>query len=120
GRPVMKDLRVLAATLVVLLPLRAGQTKAPATDRVQALLKDLEDDDEAIRLEAVTALADLGPRAAPAVAALVKALHVKNEDLRLNAALALGKVGKPAVPALADLLSSKDDDVRFYAVWALG
>src|SRR5262249_44913136 len=43
-----------------------------------------------------------------------------NEDLRLNAAIALGAVGKPAVGALEEQLADKNEDVRYYAVWALG
>jgi hypothetical protein len=34
--------------------------------------------------------------------------------------LALGRIGKNAVPRLAQAVVSKDDDVRFHAVWGLG
>ncbi|HKB38585.1 MAG TPA: HEAT repeat domain-containing protein, partial [Gemmataceae bacterium] len=54
------------------------------------------------------------------VAALVKDLHSQDEFVRLTATLELGKLGKQAVEPAAALLADKDDDVRYYAVWALG
>src|SRR5262249_57143042 len=87
---------------------------------VEALIKDLESTDDNARQAAAAALAELGPKAEPAVPALLNALKSKNEFLRLNATLALGKVGKGAVAKVADALQDKDDDVRYYAIWALG
>src|ERR1043166_1526408 len=85
--------------------------------KLEALIRDLDKVDT--RLPALMELAELGPKAAPAVPALVKMLHVNDNDVRLNAAIALGKVGKAAVGPLVAELASKDDEVRFHAVWAI-
>lgn len=70
-------------------------------DKLDKLINELGSKDENTRIAAVTALQDLGPKAAAAAPALAVALADKNEDVRFNAALALGKIGKAAVPALA-------------------
>lgn len=89
-------------------------------EQLPNLIKDLESNDPATLLTAVTALGELGPDAAKAVPGLIRALGFKNEDVRLNAAIALGRVGKAAVDDLTKSLASDDADVRFYSVWALG
>src|SRR5262245_23596156 len=105
----------LLALLFAANPLTAAAGKQkPELDKFLAALKSK---DPAARLQAVVALADLGPAAAPAVPPLLELLRDKNEDLRLNAALALGKVGKPAVAPLTEALQDPDADARFYAVW---
>jgi HEAT repeat protein len=106
----------------------AAQDKKPDPKAVLAqLLKDIKATDNVDRqLHAAIGLADFGPLAEPAVPALIAALESKqkdpqvNEDLHLNAAIALGKIGKAAVDPLRELLDSKDKEVRFYAIWALG
>jgi HEAT repeat protein len=72
---------------------------------------------------AVMALANLGPRARPALNALVKTLEDPDEFFRRHAAFALGRIGPDArqtVPALVDLLRDKSEGVRQLAAQALG
>src|SRR5258708_1515339 len=89
---------IAAAVPVALLGAGLTLPRAAAQERpLAALLKDLKSDDAAVKLAALTALADLGPKAKDAVPDLFGLLHDKNEDVRLNAAIALGKVGKAAV-----------------------
>ncbi len=82
-------------------------------------IEQLQKGSEAAKISAAMALAELGPKAAPAVAALTDALQVRNEFLRLNAAIALGKIGEPAVAPVAKLLKSTDSNDRYYALWTL-
>ncbi len=85
---------------------------------VQSLIADLNKQGRE-RLQAIKSLADLGPKASPAVPKLFKFFSESDEDLRLNAAIALGRIGKASVKTLTKGLSSDDADVRFYSVWAL-
>jgi HEAT repeat protein len=72
------------------------------------------------RLAAIIALADHGPKGAPAIPDLLDALRGADEDQRLNAALTLSKIGKAAVPEVAKLLGDAKNETRFYAIWTLG
>src|SRR2546423_1686501 len=114
---IMKRLTVLAFLALTNPPIAQDQ---PENADVDALVKDLDSADRETRLNAINALAEIGPDAKKAVPGLIKILHVKDEELRLNAALALGKMGKDAVAPLAKLLGDKDLDTRYYAISALG
>jgi HEAT repeat protein len=72
------------------------------------------------RLAAIIALADHGPKGAPAIPDLLEALRGTDEDQRLNAALTLSKIGKAAVAPVAKLLDDGKAETRFYAIWTLG
>src|SRR5262245_59803744 len=114
---------LLLAVAFVLLPIyTSAQDKEPPTDKekLEALLKDLKSKDVETRYEAIMALAEFGPDANAAVPELVRALQEPSEDLRVAAALTLGKIGKGAVKSVAELLTHKDTEVRFYALWAVG
>lgn len=87
---------------------------------VNAAIARLQNGKDADKVAAAVTLADLGPKAEPAVPALITALQGKNEDVRLNCALALGRIGAPAVKPLGALLAGDRSSDRFYAVWALG
>jgi hypothetical protein len=74
----------------------------------------------ALRLEAVSALRNIGPKAVPALAELLKD---KDRQIRQAAASALGEIGfdaNPAVPTLIELLRDEEKEVRQAAVSALG
>src|SRR5262245_60193508 len=100
-------------------PARAQDKSAQPADQLQSHLRALAGTDAKAKLAAVEALAGYGARAEPAVPGLIRALAVKDEYLRLNAAITLGKVGKAAAAPLAELLSDRDNDVRYYALSAL-
>jgi HEAT repeat protein len=85
-----------------------------------ALKNAKQKDNVELRVQAMMALADFGPKAEPALPDLLDALQSKNEDLRLNAAITLGKIGTPAIKPLAKLLDAESDDTKFYAIWAIG
>lgn len=91
-------------------------------DPVLELAKDLESSDADVRYEAVKALEDYGPEAAPVVPQLAEVLKDSNAKVRYRAAKALSKVGsaaKEAVPQLGEALSDPNPDVRYYAAKAL-
>jgi HEAT repeat protein len=58
----------------------------------------------------------------PSIPALIKFLKDKNHNWvsRLFAALILESIGQPAVPALIAALKDPDQEVRYYAAYALG
>ena len=79
------------------------------------LLDGLKEDDPALRVEAVTLLADLGKGRDEAMPALVRALGDPDAEVRGAAADALGGIGRPArpaLPALWPLLRDPDEGVR--------
>jgi HEAT repeat protein len=95
----------------------------PASDpqEVPALIKRLQGDDVAARIEAARDLADLGVIAKAAAPALTVALTDKSASLRRVAAGALGDVaGEAAIPALTKALRDTDAKVRWQAADALG
>lgn len=93
---------------------------AQPTDPTPKLLEQLKSKSANARMRAMTALAELGPKAAPAVDALASFLPGIKEDERVFAAIALGKIGKASIPAAVNLLGHEDETTRFYAVWVLG
>jgi HEAT repeat protein len=86
---------------------------------VPALMPLLHDKVKAVRAEAATALAAIGPAAVPA---LVEALKHEEWLVRLHAVEALGKVKAPAAvpPLLFVLFNDRDSAVREDSVRALG
>src|SRR6266568_46547 len=74
-----------------------------------------------VRMRAVVALREMGPKAKPAVAALIERLGDKDKTVRLHSAIALGNIGPDAqlaVPALKPFLKEKHT-VRVYTANAL-
>src|SRR5262245_25732733 len=109
----------LAVSLASAQEQKKDEPKGDPKKIVAALIESIEQKEDAgRRLQAIMEIAEHVPIAQAAVPGLIDALLAKDEDLKLNAAIALGKIGKPAVAPLQELLSSKDDDARFYAIWA--
>jgi formylglycine-generating enzyme required for sulfatase activity len=90
--------------------------------RVQALLRNLCDDDPNVRHAAADSLGRLGARAAPAVPALCEALRFDQDPrVRRSAAWALGQIGdSSAEPCLLDASRDEDSRVRQATTDALG
>jgi HEAT repeat protein len=90
----------------------------PAAEQaVPALITSLQDEDEAVRLNASYALGTIGAAAVPA---LLATLRAGTEIGRRHASCALSIVGKAAVPALLHAAEDADWRVRAAAVDALG
>jgi len=110
-----------AHAAVALALFRTSESGETALFTLVALLD--EDAGAELRLEAVEALAAIGPAAAPAVAGLVVALKDKEANVRAASASALGKIGpgaKRASRALGDALRDGDAEVRRQSAGALG
>lgn len=75
-------------------------------------MKALDDQKLETRLQAVNALRQLGPKAAPAASKLVETLKDRDHRLRTQVQFALQTIGADAIPALVDGLKSKDSTVR--------
>lgn len=92
------------------------------------LIQALDDDQQQVWFGAITALANLGPEAEPAIPALLKELEnwqPFRKDRQGNQALyrtarALGAIGSQAIPALSNALSAEKWPVRAGAARALG
>ena len=85
-------------------------------------MQQLQDPDAKARVGAASALARLGPKAAPAVPLLIEALNDQNKLVRTQSIAALGKIGPAAaaaVPVLTPLLRDDDWATRSLATSAL-
>lgn len=81
----------------------------------------LKDTDAAVRLAGVRGLAELGPKARPAVSPLATLAHTDSSAaVRERAVEALVAVGSEVVPELIELLGGKDAAVRTAALVGLG
>lgn len=97
-----------------------GQMGSAASTAVSPLASRVADSEEAVRREAILALAALGPSAAPAVPALTKALD--DTAICAEATYALGKIGmhaRPAAKAIGKNATSRDAFLRLTSLWAL-
>ena len=88
--------------------------------KVERLIKELQDEDSGVRVNAAWALGEIG--AVDAVPALIQALQDPNVQVRANATYALGEIGesaKDAVPALIQALKDQNKIVRRNAAFAI-
>ena len=92
----------------------------PPTPEVLALIDKVKSGSQETRIQAMNNLGALGPDAEAAVPVLIQLLYTANEDLRLNATLTLGKLGKNAGEPLSQTMKDRNQDVRYFSVWALG
>jgi len=102
------------------------EPKTEPTAEVAALIKQLKDKDESVRLQAAKALGKLGAAAKNAIPALTDALKDPDEDVRAVAQKALDAISgamqtaqKDDVPGLIAQLKDKDEAVRLKAAKAL-
>lgn len=109
---------ILFVSVIVLAS--SAYARADAPEKVRALIKQLDSNEDNVRLAAVTALGELGRDARAAVPALIEVLKSGNEEFRLNVTVALGRIGKDAVVPVSRLVNDKDAGLRFYAVWTIG
>ncbi len=82
-----------------------------------ALTEQIKDDDVFVRDAAIMALGKTGPGAIATLTGLFKANDMSIPDA---AARALAEVGPAAIPAILESLRSGDPRVRWAAAWALG
>ncbi len=72
---------------------------------------------------ACLALAELGPKAAPAVPHLKGVLQDEEPEVRMQALAALGEIGPAAQPVVPEIIAALNDEaggVRYAAAYALG
>jgi len=89
---------------------------------IPALRVALTDRNDSVRLAAITALGEFGPRAEDAIPAFIEALEDKNERVRLAAMRALGTFGpkaNAALPALNRLLAQTQLPRDRYQVYVI-
>lgn len=109
----------------------AYQLSRPGVNAKQALpqlIKALDDNQQQVWFGAITALANLGPDAEPALPALMAELEAwqpyrkdrQGAQALYRTSLALGSIGAPAVPVLSNALASGKWHVRAGAARALG
>jgi HEAT repeat protein len=109
-------------------PDSAGHPAAPRLEAVESLISLLKDSDRDVRMQAVTALGNLGERAhrvLPVLRAALKetALQDADESVRSRAVHAILQAGPQPVSETAGLVDSLQDEievVRFHAAIALG
>lgn len=86
---------------------------------VAAFTKLLSDQNTEVRIQAVSALGEMGLKQAPAP--LLAAAKDQKPEVRGAVAAALARIGDPkAVPVLKGMLGDSDADVREWAITALG
>jgi HEAT repeat protein len=96
-----------------------GKVSKKGDKRVlNVMLAALEDENDEVRRNAAIILGRIGDKTV--VNGLIKALGDKSESVQKNAAESIARIGKPAVKPLIAALSSKDEDIRGYSIYALG
>ena len=97
---------------------------AAQPDAIDALIVKIGGSDIELRIQAIDAIAKMGPRGRTAVPGLSKAVLLAGDsETRWRAARTLAAIGTdagPSVPALMQALQDKDPMVRAYAAHALG
>jgi len=93
-------------------------TKKTKEGAIEALIRDLKNDNPNVQRRSSKALGKKGD--IKAVEPLIQALKDGGWELRSNAAEALGNIGEPAVKPLINALKDEDEDVIQEAAKALG
>jgi HEAT repeat protein len=98
-----------------------GMIGPVASSCIPFVLRTIESPNSRIRLAAVTALGNMGPRADNSIPALAERIVWDSApDVREHAAIALSKIGEAAIPQLMSLLTVDDTDIRIAAMHAIG
>jgi HEAT repeat protein len=121
------DVQMRRNAALVLIDLGGGysaeaQTKVNTLSALSALIQATRDSDRDVRGWAAHAIAEIGPRAQPAVPALVTLLRDTEEGPRDTACIALGNIGPgaaEALPALQLALTDPRPNVRGFAQRAI-
>lgn len=96
-----------------------GKIGMPAKEAVPGLIKALKDDDKNVRINAVYALGQIGPDAKEAESALEDAFD-DEFIIKWLAVDALRKINLTSVSELIKATKEKNNDIRIYAIRALG
>lgn len=96
-----------------------GTLTAASGLSVHSLCADLRDEDDGVRLRAISGLGFLGDSSVSAIGTLADSLSDSNEQVRTNAAYTLGAIGAPALSVLSDRLSDESEEVRLVAAHGL-
>lgn len=100
-----------------------GTLPAPAKE-LDEIIKNISDDDPAVRLVSIRALDQFGDEAVKAIPALRKALFDEWGEIQAIAAIQLGRFGPKAIDAVPELQTVLENDMsynaRYWAVRSLG
>ncbi|MGH9428809.1 MAG: HEAT repeat domain-containing protein, partial [Terriglobia bacterium] len=90
------------------------------SNKIVALLRDLNDEDPAVRIQALQSCGTLDvPRSAFVI--VLQSLSDRNEDVRCAAVESLGLIGRQeAVPSLLKMLRDQSSEIRMRAAESLG
>lgn len=103
-------------------PDESGATARSVARAVGWHIEGLSDENRDVRRFSALSLAEIGPRAKPALRPLIRALKDEESSVRSAVAEALGNIGplaKEAVPALREALRDDNQEVRKAAAEAL-
>ncbi|WP_372367234.1 hypothetical protein [Candidatus Uabimicrobium sp. HlEnr_7] len=105
------EIRKLAQKLVL---------ESEGSGDLNLIVKWLEDEDEEIRLVAVSVLSNIGIKNVSLVNKVAQRLDDESEEVRVKASEVLVKVGKPAVSAILRYTGSSKQQLQMIAIETLG
>jgi HEAT repeat protein len=97
---------------------QTSQAEAKAGKTIEEFISDLHHPNYEIRADACRALAELGPKALPALPTLIETLSDQNEHVRFSAAGAIAEIGPEAAAAVPGLIKALRDPDSYVCQWA--